>query len=318
MLTDFYTAFSSACFTLLGLWLVIITINAGAWLKKRQRQAYAVALYFAAPGTMSLLALINPLSPILWRVFFIIVSVLGGAGLFLFGPLAHRRHHDALDVSDHVVHWIAIVLYLVIAALAFTPLHTLRIEGVLLTVLVLLGVHFALRLMFAIGAPAFPPAICQGATGPTVRWAQYLLARRTVSSNQIDGIFGPVTKTAVEQFQRDSRLTIDGIVGAATWAALGGDGPQPPTLAEGSGGSVAGRLQTALNAGRGDFAPGSDPVLAVDGIYGPKTAAAVKGAQQLGGIAADGVVGLQTWALPVYASGHVLANLCDVPGPGGG
>jgi Putative peptidoglycan binding domain len=318
MLTDFYTAFSAACFSLLGLWLVIITINAGAWLKTRQSRAYAVALYFAAPGTMSLLALINPLSPTLWRVFFIIVSVLGGAGLLLFGPLAHRRHHDALDVSDHVVHWIAIVLYLVIAVLAFSPLHTLRIEGVLLTVLVLLGVHFALRLMFAIGTPANSAAICQGATGPTVRWAQYLLARRTLSSNQIDGIFGPVTKTAVEQFQRDSRLTIDGIVGAATWAALGGDGPQPPTLAEGSGGSVAGRLQTALNAGRGYFAPGSAPVLAVDGIYGPKTATAVRAAQQLGGIAADGVVGLQTWALPVYASGHVLANLCDVPGPGGG
>lgn len=126
-----------------------------------------------------------------------------------------------------------------------------------------------------------------------------------------------MTKTAVEQFQRDSRLTADGSVGPATWAALG-DGPQPPTLAEGSGGSVVRRLQAALNAGRGDFATGSDPMLVVDGIYGPKTAAAVKGTQQLVGIAADGVVGLQTWALPVYAAGQVLANLCDVPGPGGG
>ncbi len=323
MLKDFYTAFSPACFSLLGLWLVVIGFNTGAWLKDarhhhlRQRQAYAVALYFAGPGAMSLLALINPLSTFWWRVFFIIVSVLGAAGLLLFGQLAHRRHHDALDVSDHVVHWIAIGLYLGIAVLAFTPLHTLRIEGVLLTVLVLLGVHVALRLMFAIGAPASPPTISQGATGPTVRWAQYLLVRRTLSDNQIDGNFGPVTKTAVEQFQRDSRLTIDGIVGPATWAALG-DGPQPPTLAQGSGGSVVRRLQTALNAGRGDFAPGADPMLTVDGIYGPKTAAAVKGAQQLGSITADGVVSLQTWALPVYAAGQVLANLCDVPGPGGG
>ena len=159
MLTAFYTAFSPACFSLLGLWLVVIGINVGAWLKdprhhhQRQRQAYAVALYFAAPGTMSLLALINPLSTFVWRVFFIIVSLLGGTGLFLFGRLAHLRPHDALDVSDHVIHWIAIGLYLVIAVLAFTPLHTLRIESVLLTVLVLLGVHVALRLMFAIGAP---------------------------------------------------------------------------------------------------------------------------------------------------------------------
>jgi hypothetical protein len=33
-------------------------------------------------------------------------------------------------------------------------------------------------------------------------------------------------------------------------------------------------LQTALNEGRGDFAPESNPVLAIDGIYGPQTASA--------------------------------------------
>jgi peptidoglycan hydrolase-like protein with peptidoglycan-binding domain len=165
---------------------------------------------------------------------------------------------------------------------------------------------------------ATPPTISEGATGPTVRWAQYLLVRRTLSDNQIDGIFGAVTKSAVEQFQRDSRLTADGIVGPATWAALGGDGPEPPTLAEGSRGPVVERLQAALNGGRGDFAPESNPVLTVDGTFGPQTAIAVKGTQQVGGIAADGVVGLQTWALSVHAAGQVLADLCGVPGPGGG
>ena len=163
---------------------------------------------------------------------------------------------------------------------------------------------------------AIPPTISEGATGSVVRWAQYLLVRRTLSDNQIDGIFGPVTKTAVEQFQRDSKITVDGIVGPVTWGKLGGDGPEPPTLAEGSEGSVVRKLQTALNEGRGDFAPGSNPVLAVDGIYGPHTDTAVRGAQQLGGIDVDGVVGLQTWALPVHAAGQVLANLCGVPAPG--
>jgi peptidoglycan hydrolase-like protein with peptidoglycan-binding domain len=161
-----------------------------------------------------------------------------------------------------------------------------------------------------------PETISEGATGPTVRWAQYLLVRRTLSDRQIDGIFGPVTKSAVEQFQGYSHLAVDGIVGPATWAALGGDGAQPPTLAEGSRGTVVEKLQTALNEGRGDFAPSSNPVLVIDGSYGPKTAAAVKGAQKSGGIEADGVVGLQTWALPVHAAGQVLANLCGVPGPG--
>lgn len=146
-----------------------------------------------------------------------------------------------------------------------------------------------------------PSTISEGVTGPMVRWAQYLLVRRTLSSTQIDGIFGPVTKTAAEQSKSDGHLAVDGIFGPATWAALGGDDAQPPTLAQGSHESVVGKLQAALNDGRGDFAPGSTPVLAVDGVYDEQTATAVKGAQQLGGIEVDGVVGLQTWALPVHA-----------------
>ena len=161
-----------------------------------------------------------------------------------------------------------------------------------------------------------PATISEGASGPVVRWAQYLLVRRTLSDNQIDGIFGPVTKTAVEQFQGPAGLTVDGIVGPNTWAALGGDGPEPPTLSQGSQGGVVQKLQTALNEGRASFAPSSNPVLTVDGDYGPITAGAVKGAQQSGGIQADGIVGLQTWALPVHAAGQVLANICEVPGPG--
>jgi peptidoglycan hydrolase-like protein with peptidoglycan-binding domain len=75
-----------------------------------------------------------------------------------------------------------------------------------------------------------PPTIWQGATGPIVGWAQYLLVRRTMSDHQIDGVFGPVTRSAVEELQGYSHLTVDGIVGPATWAALGGDGSEPPTL----------------------------------------------------------------------------------------
>jgi peptidoglycan hydrolase-like protein with peptidoglycan-binding domain len=146
---------------------------------------------------------------------------------------------------------------------------------------------------------------------------QYLLVRRTLSDQQIDGIFGPATKVAVEEFQSEAHLTVDGIVGPATWGALGGDGAKPPTLAQGSRGPVVNKLQHALNEGRGDFAPSSNPLLVLDGVFGSHTALAVKGAQQLGGIQADGVVGLQTWALSVHAAGQVLADLCGVPGPGG-
>jgi hypothetical protein len=155
MLEGFYTAFSPACFTLLGLWIIIIQINAAAWLRPhRQKQAYAVALYFAAPGTMGLLALIDPLGSVAWRAAFITVSVLGILGMILLGTPHPQRRHDALGVSDQLAHWVAIALYAAIAVLTIPSLDGLRVEAVLLTVLVLLGVHLALRLMFATGAPS--------------------------------------------------------------------------------------------------------------------------------------------------------------------
>jgi peptidoglycan hydrolase-like protein with peptidoglycan-binding domain len=87
-------------------------------------------------------------------------------------------------------------------------------------------------------------------------------------------------------------------------------------LSQGSHGSVVHTLQNVLNEGRGDFAPSSNPVLALDGDYGPQTATAVKGAQGEGAVVTDGIVGLQTWALSVHAAGQVLAGVCGVRGPG--
>jgi peptidoglycan hydrolase-like protein with peptidoglycan-binding domain len=163
-----------------------------------------------------------------------------------------------------------------------------------------------------------PLTITEGATGSAVQWAQYLLVRRALSYTQLDGSFGPLTRTAVEQFQRDAKLTVDGIIGPATWAALGGNGPQPPTLTTGSSGPVVEKLQTVMNEGRSEFAPADNPVLVADGHYGPQTALAVQGIQREAGLPADGTVGLRTWAIPVHAAGEVIADLCDVPGPGGG
>ncbi|HEY2519051.1 MAG TPA: peptidoglycan-binding domain-containing protein [Streptosporangiaceae bacterium] len=163
-----------------------------------------------------------------------------------------------------------------------------------------------------------PLTIAEGATGSAVQWAQYLLVRRALSYTQLDGSFGPLTRTAVEQFQRDAQLTVDGIVGPATWAALGGNGSQPPTLTTGASGPVVEKLQTILNEGRGGFAPAGNPVLVPDGQYGPQTALAVQGVQRQAGLLADGIVALQTWAIPVRAAGEVIADLCGVPAPGGG
>ena len=82
-----------------------------------------------------------------------------------------------------------------------------------------------------------------GRVGPGLLFCQTDLS----NSRQIDGIFGPETKAAMKYFQLISNLTVDGVVGLATWAELGGNSPQPPTLTVGARGPVVGKLQTALN-----------------------------------------------------------------------
>ena len=155
------------------------------------------------------------------------------------------------------------------------------------------------------------PTISEGATGPVVRWAQYLLVRRTLSDDQIDGIFGPVTKAAVEQFQSDSQLAVDGIVGPATWLAL------IITVKQGSQGDAVRGVQEEFQFRNlsGDPSKG----LQIDGIFGPDTDAAVRGFQQalhldIPSVTVDGIVGPATWAAlsagvvpqPRSTSGYVI------------
>jgi len=60
-------------------------------------------------------------------------------------------------------------------------------------------------------------------------------------------------------------------------------------------------------------APGSptDPG-PVDGIFGPRTRAAVRAYQSDHGISVDGVVGDRTWWVPAGAAGATLASLAGL------
>lgn len=78
--------------------------------------------------------------------------------------------------------------------------------------------------------PAQPPRCVQvasrrilkrGSGGVTVRTLQNLLRARGFDPGPSDGVFGPATEGAVRCFQTAAGLTVDGIVGPATWAALG-------------------------------------------------------------------------------------------------
>ena len=131
----------------------------------------------------------------------------------------------------------------------------------------------------------------------------------------VDGVFGSQTEESVKQFQRIFNLTPDGIVGQATWyklvflyvgvtnlSELVSEGQpftevQGPatgvTLREGSTGIAVSALQYFISI-LAQFNP-SVPGLAIDGIFGPKTTAAVNAVQSRLGLPVTGTVDDTTW-----------------------
>jgi len=68
-----------------------------------------------------------------------------------------------------------------------------------------------------------PPVIKKKSTGNAVRLLQEILkdfAYPPFDPGVVDGKFGPQTESAVKEFQDWWPLTVDGIVGQETWAAL--------------------------------------------------------------------------------------------------
>lgn len=123
----------------------------------------------------------------------------------------------------------------------------------------------------------------------TVRSLQYLLNTRGARL-AVDGQYGPLTRAAVLAFQRSHGLPATGVVNAATWLRL------VVTVRQGSTGPAVRAVQDQINFrnNRNGY------TLNVDGIFGPKTATAVRAFQramsaEVRGFAVDGIVGPQTW-----------------------
>lgn len=148
------------------------------------------------------------------------------------------------------------------------------------------------------------------------------------------GVFGNSTLAAVKKFQSIFNLGADGIVGKATWYQISrlyaavtrlaeldsegttlGIGTIPPSsmLRQGSRGTDVVTLQYLLNVAA-EFYP-SVPGVSQDGIFGGGTRQAVIAFQQAMGLAADGIVGANTWRelYNVY-----LGAQGNVPSPGPG
>jgi hypothetical protein len=152
MLTEFYVAFGTVCFTLLGLWLIVAQTRHAEWRRVAtyRRRAFGVALHFSLPGLMTLLSLVDPTSRALWRVSFAIVAAGGAIVLVLLrGSLPGWLGRGA--------YLAAVALYVLIAIVAAVPsvvgdvgmsVPPLRVEAVLLTILVFVGVNVSWLLLF--------------------------------------------------------------------------------------------------------------------------------------------------------------------------
>jgi peptidoglycan hydrolase-like protein with peptidoglycan-binding domain len=168
----------------------------------------------------------------------------------------------------------------------------------------LVPVVFAVLLLAATapGASAVTaafPVQSLGNRGADVRAVQGLLRAHGILA-VVDGVFGETTAEEVIAFQTANGLTADGIVGTTTWEKL------IVGLTLGSTGDAVKVVQRQLNAKR-------HAGLAVDGIYGTSTRAAVIAFQKHMGMTQHGNVGPVTWRkiLWHYDYPSFKTGLCD-------
>lgn len=154
------------------------------------------------------------------------------------------------------------------------------------------------------------PQLALGASGRDVLRVQTIFVMiKILGFDQIDGVFGPVTRNAVIDFQQGEGLPTDGVVGDSTWQKMPAD-PDTPVLKRHSTGSAVSSLQLALRKIGGAGSP-TDPG-PTDGDFGPRTEAAVKAYQAQHALTDDGVVGSRTWWVPAGAAGATLASLAGL------
>ena len=160
----------------------------------------------------------------------------------------------------------------------------------------------------------YPGILRRGSSGTAVRELQfylYLLSayESSIPAVGIDGSFGAATENAVRAYQRFAGLTVDGIVGRATWESLYGkasalrsSGPvvtlkrlpypgQPLTV--GSEGSDVLYYTILLRRIAYYFESVEAPPLAAG--YTGETAAATRSAQALLGLPETGIADAETW-----------------------
>ena len=141
------------------------------------------------------------------------------------------------------------------------------------------------------------PLVYKGKTGETVKYIQNKLINKGyfLGRTGADGIFGFQTEKAVRQFQIDSNLSADGIIGPLTWEKLE---DQTIVISSSYPGNIIGmgaRGDNVLKIQRELIRRGYNVPGGADGQYGSGCRETVKKFQGDNGLEIDGVVGKRTW-----------------------
>ncbi len=154
-LDTFYQTAAQICFTLLGLWWLVLQTKYAEWIGSppRRRMATNISLSFLLPGAMSLMALASH-ARILWATAFVVASVFGAIGNLstLLPPPIGLPTKRRPPWYAYLLRTATLALYLLIIIVALLPgipqsfgAAPLTVESVLLTLIVVLGAGMAWR-----------------------------------------------------------------------------------------------------------------------------------------------------------------------------
>lgn len=143
----FYQTMAQLCFTLLGLWWLVLQTKYAEWIgsASHRRRITDISLYFLLPGSMSLLALLASSERVIWQGAFVVAGVVGAVEAVLMltrGPSG--------GWGSRLIRIVALVLFVLIALIAIAPdtarslgLVPLTVTGIMAALLVLLGLVLA-------------------------------------------------------------------------------------------------------------------------------------------------------------------------------
>lgn len=140
----FYAFMAGICFTLVGLWWNVVK-SKPHWKEDETLRDLALGIYlsFLIPGLMSMVAQVGIENPILWRLSFVIASVLG---IVYTSKISAKTRHALPGAGFHSKRWGINLLYGLILVFAVLPglaqylgLKALTLEGLLIIGLLLIG-----------------------------------------------------------------------------------------------------------------------------------------------------------------------------------